>query len=156
MSGKSVSLQQGEGRSFWMLNGLYTVKASAEETGGEASIIEMTMADGWGPPEHSHDCGESMYVLEGTVRLHMHGESTDYGPGSFFHIPAGTLERPEPLGTVRVLAVYVPGGIDRFFAEAGEPAATNDLPPLSDEQPDIQRLVTIGEKYGLHMGAPSA
>lgn len=155
MAEKNVSLKQGEGQSYWMLNGLYTVKASADETGGTVSIVEMTLPEGWGPPTHQHSCAESMYVLEGAVRLHLGDDVVEYGPGSFFHIPAGTWERPEPIGTTRILAVYSPGGMDEFFAEAGEPATAADLPPMSDEAPDLERLVRIGERFGMRMQPPS-
>ena len=154
MAEKNVSLKSGEGRSFWMMNGLYTVKASADETGGAASIIEMTMPEGSGPPPHTHDCVESMYVLEGKLRLHIGSEVTEYGPGSFFSIPKGTLEQPEPIGTTRILAVYTPGGMDEFFAEAGEPAAADGLPPMSNEPPDIERLVAIAARHGAIMQMP--
>jgi mannose-6-phosphate isomerase-like protein (cupin superfamily) len=152
---KNVSLQPGEGRSYWMLGGLYTVKASSDETGGALSVMEMLMPEGGGPPPHIHNCSESVYVMEGAIRLHMDGEVTVYGPGSFFHIPAGTLEQPEPVGTARVLITYAPGGMDEFFAEAGEPAGENVLPPPPTEPPDLERLTAIAARHGLEMRMPS-
>ncbi|UUU34095.1 cupin domain-containing protein [Streptomyces sp. CA-210063] len=141
----------GDGKAFWMLNGLYEVKASSDETDGAMTVVEMTIPEGMGPPPHTHPGTESVYVIEGTLRYHIAGETVEGGPGSFFHIPEGTLERFEPTSTVRMLITYTPGGIDKFFAEAGEPAQRRELPPQSDTPPDVDRLIEIGKRHGIQM-----
>ncbi|MGI5198297.1 cupin domain-containing protein [Streptomyces sp. CA-288835] len=141
----------GDGKAFWMLNGLYEVKASSDETNGAMTVMEMTIPEGMGPPPHTHPGTESVYVIEGTLRYHIAGETVEGGPGSFFHIPEGTLERFEPTSTVRMLTTYTPGGIDKFFAEAGEPAQRRELPPQSDTPPDVDRLIEIGKRHGVQM-----
>ncbi|MGP4092739.1 cupin domain-containing protein [Streptomyces sp. KR55] len=141
----------GEGKAFWMLNGLYEVKASSDETNGAMTVMEMTVPEGMGPPPHTHPGTESVYVIEGTLRYHIAGETVEGGPGSFFHIPEGTLEWYEPTSTVRILITYTPGGIDKFFAEAGEPAQRRELPPQSDTPPDIDRLIEIAKRHGILM-----
>ncbi|WP_149827592.1 cupin domain-containing protein [Streptomyces tailanensis] len=141
----------GDGKAFWMLNGLYEVKASSDETNGAMTVMEMTIPEGMGPPPHTHPGTESVYVIEGTLRYHIAGETIEGGPGSFFHIPEGTLERFEPTSTVRMLITYTPGGIDKFFAEAGEPAQRRELPPQSDTPPDVERLIEIGKRHGIQM-----
>lgn len=118
MAKNSVVRQKGDGDAFWLLNGLYEVKASGDETNGEMTVMEMTIPEGGGPPPHTHPGTESVYVVEGTLRYHIGNETFEGGPGSFFHIPAGTLERFEPTSTVRMVITYTPGGIDKFFAEA--------------------------------------
>jgi hypothetical protein len=55
---------------------------------------------------------------------------------------------------MRMIAVYSPGGVDRFFAEAGEPAGAREVPPAPEGPPDIERLVEIGAKHGLELRAP--
>jgi len=141
----------GDGQAFWMLNGLYEVKASSEETNGAMTVMEMTVPVGSGPPPHTHPGTESVYVIEGTLRYHIAGETVEGGPGSFFHIPEGTLERFEPTSTARILVTYTPGGIEKFFAEAGEPAQRRELPPPSDRLPDVDRLIEIGKRHGVQM-----
>ncbi|MET7622645.1 cupin domain-containing protein [Streptomyces sp. NPDC005408] len=141
----------GAGQAFWMLNGLYEVKASSEETNGAMTVMEMTVPVGSGPPPHTHSGTESVYVIEGTLRYHIAGETVEGGPGSFFHILEGTLERFEPTSTARILVTYTPGGIEKFFAEAGEPAQRRELPPPSDTLPDVDRLIEIGKRHGLQM-----
>ncbi len=155
MEGESVVREQGEGKAFWMLGGLYEVKAASAETGGALTAMEMTMPAGMGPPPHTHPGTESVYVLEGTLRYHIGDETIEGGPGSFFHIPEGVVENFEPTSDVRVLVLYTPGGIDEFFAEAGEPAERRELPPAPAEPPDIERLMAIGEKHGMQIRPPA-
>jgi len=156
MAGKTVVRKRGEGQALWMLGGLYEVKATSDETGGGMSVMEFTIPVGMGPPPHTHEAGELIYVLEGTARYRIGEETIDAGPGTLIHFPAGTLETFEPTSTVRILTVYAPGGMDRFFAEAGEPAKTREVPPPSSEPPDVERLAAIGERYGLHIKAPTS
>lgn len=153
MSGKTTVRHRGEGQALWMLGGLYEVKASGEDTGGEMTVMEMTLPVGSGPPPHTHPGGEAVYVLEGTVKYHIGDEVVEGGPGSFFYIPGGTLENFEPTSTVRVLVIYTPGGVDRFFGEVAEPARKREVPAQSGP-PDIERLVSTAARYGMQIQAP--
>ena len=74
MADKTVVRNPGEGDAYWMLGGLYELKAGAGETGGSASIFEMTLPAGAGPPPHTHSGGEAVYVLEGNLRYHIEDE----------------------------------------------------------------------------------
>jgi quercetin dioxygenase-like cupin family protein len=157
MAGTTVVRQPGEGDAIWMLNSLYEVRASSDDTGGELTAMEMTIPPGMGPPPHVHEGGESVYVLEGRVRYHIGGEVHEGGPGTFFYIPAGIEENFEPAddNPVRLLVIYTPGGMDRFFAEAGEPAERREIPPPSDAPPDIERLAAIAQKHGMELRVPT-
>jgi quercetin dioxygenase-like cupin family protein len=154
MADETIVRKLDEGKAFWMLGGLYEVKASSDETGGEMTVMQMTMPAGAGPPPHIHPGSESVYVLDGTLRYHIAGETYEGGPGSFFHIPEGVLENFEPVTDCRVLVIYTPGGIEQFFAEAGEPAERRAVPPAPTEPPDIDRLIAIGKKYGMEIKQP--
>jgi quercetin dioxygenase-like cupin family protein len=154
MADTTVVRKPGEGNAFWMLGGLYELKAGADETGGTASIFEMTIPAGAGPPSHTHPGGEAVYVLEGNIRYHIEDDVYEGGPGSFFYMPEGTWENFEPTTQVRLLVIYMPGGTEAFFAEAGEPAQKHELPPPLEGPPDIERLISIGEKHGMAMKPP--
>jgi quercetin dioxygenase-like cupin family protein len=152
--GKTVARQRDEGEAVWMLGGRYEVKVSSGETDGAMTVMEMWMPAGMGPPPHTHPGAESVYVLEGRLRYHIGDQELDGPAGTFFHIPAGTLENFEPTEECRLLVTYTPGGIERFFAEAGEPAAGPGLPPAPEGPPDIERLASIGSRYGLEIRQP--
>src|SRR5262249_11707985 len=135
MTSATVVRQAGAGDAMWMLGGRYEVKVSSAETGGAMTIMEMWLPAGAAPPPHTHPGTETVYVLEGKLRYHIAGEVFDGAPGSIFHIPAGTLENFEPVEESRILVTYAPGGIEQFFAEAGEPATSLELPPPPDAPP---------------------
>src|ERR671930_1774953 len=139
------------------LNSLYEVRASSDDTGGELTAMEMTIPPGMGPPPHVHEGGESVYVLEGRVRYHIGGDVHEGGPGTFFYVPAGIEENFEPAddNPVRLLVIYTPGGMDKFFAEAGEPAERHELPSPSETPPDLERLSAVAQKHGLELRVPA-
>jgi quercetin dioxygenase-like cupin family protein len=153
--GTIVKRNSGEGDAIWMLGGIYEVKAAGDETDGQMTVMEMTIPEGSGPPPHTHPGGEAVYVLEGTIRYHIGDDVVEGGPGSFFYVPAGTVENFEPTSQVRLLVIYTPGGIEQFFREAGEPAQAHELPPPPDSPPDLERIVAIGQKYGMDIKAPA-
>jgi len=146
----------GEGDAYWMLGGLYEVLASSAETGGAATVMQMTMPAGMGPPPHRHAGLEILHVAEGTIRHHLGDEVVEAGPGTTFTIPAGTLEFFEPLTTARVIITYLPGGIEAFFAVAGERAERREIPPPPSSPPDVARLSALALQYGLEIAAAEA
>lgn len=153
--GKTVVRTEARGDAYWVLGGLYEVLASADDTGGTATIMQMTAPADAGPPPHTHPGSESVYVLEGTANFHVDGETHEAGPGAFFHFPAGTVETFQPTSTVKLLVVYEPGGIEGFFAEVGEVATTRELPPPPAEPPDFERIARVAEQYGMQIQMPS-
>jgi quercetin dioxygenase-like cupin family protein len=154
MADTTVVRSQGEGNAYWMLGGLYELKAGADETGGAVSIFEMTLPAGAGPPPHTHPGGEAVYVLEGNIRYNIGDEVHEGGPGSFFYIPEGTEENFEPTSEARMLVIYAPGGMDRFFEEAGEVAGSREIPPTPEGPPDLEAMTAIAARYGLELRAP--
>jgi quercetin dioxygenase-like cupin family protein len=153
MAGTTVVRQPGEGDAVWMLDSLYEVKASGEQTDGTLTAMEITIPPGMGPPPHTHPGAESVYVLEGRVRYHIGDNTHEGGPGTFFHIPAGIEENFEPAddNPIRLLVLYTPGGIDGFFTEVGEPAQRRELPPRSETPPDLEQIARVAQKYGFEI-----
>ena len=156
MPDQTVVRQPDEGEAYWMLGGLYEVEVSSDETDGAMTIMHMTLSAGMGPPPHTHPGAETVYVIDGKLAYHIGDETYEGAPGSCFHIPGGIVENFEPLEQSRIVVIYTPGGIERFFAEAGEPAERRELPPPPEGPPDIDRLVQIGEKYGMSIRPPAA
>lgn len=150
----AIARKSDESRALWFLGGLYEVLVAGEETGGKATVMRMTAPAGTGSPPHTHAGDELLYVLDGDVDVHIGGDVISAGPGATFAFPAGTLEWFEAGTQATVLVTYTPGGIDKFFAEVGEPAATRTLPPPSDSPPDFERIAQAAGKYGLTIEAP--
>jgi quercetin dioxygenase-like cupin family protein len=151
MAVDSVVRKPDEGQAFWMLGGLYEVKVSSDESDGAMTVMEMTIPAGAAPPPHTHPGTESVYVLEGNLRYHIAGDTHEGGPGTFFYIGPGVVENFEPIDDLRILVIYTPGGIEKFFAEAGEEAQRREVPPPATEPPDLERLIAIGKKNGMEI-----
>ena len=155
MTAETVVRESGQGTALWMLGGLYEIKASGAETGGALTVIEKTIPAGMGPPPHTLRGTESIYVLDGTVRFQLGEQTVEGRPGSFVCVPEGVVASFEAISDVRVLVLYTPGGIEAFFVEAGEPAPRRELPPAPTGPPDIDRLLALGETYGMQIRPPA-
>ena len=148
-------LPPGEGKSVWLVGDLITVKLQGEDTGGAYSLVEETSHPEGGPPPHiHHDVDETLYVLEGEVEFMAGDQTIPASPGAAVYNPRGTLHTFRNIGTSpsRVLAFLSPGGFEKFFLEAGEPAGEASSGPQGE--PDIGRIVQIGQKYGLEIPPP--
>ena len=149
--------RKNEGKPLWVLGALFELKATGHDTGGRMTVVEMTFAPGKpGAPPHRHQCGEAVYVLEGTIRYHVEDQVLDATPGDFLYFPEGTLEWMENPTTTpaKALVIYDRPGIEDFFNEVGEKATTRTLPspgPL----PDLDRVAAVAKRYGLEIERPT-
>ncbi len=145
----------GEGKSVWLVGDLITVKLASEDTNGAYSIFEETSPPQGGPPPHTHrDEDEALYVLEGEVEFLLSDANVRASAGSCVHAPKGVLHTFKNVGTSpsRILGVFSPGGFEKFFLEAGKEAPEGSSPP--EGEPDVERIVEIGQKYGLEIPPP--
>jgi quercetin dioxygenase-like cupin family protein len=153
---ESFVRKQSEGQPLWFLGSLFDIKLTGEETSGQLTVIELTV----GPqrlaaPPHTHNGGETVYMLDGTLRFHVGDRTVDAGAGSTLHPPKGAWEWFENITDkpARALIVYSPGGIDKFFKELGEPAKRREVPP-APAQPDLERIAKTAAKYGMQVKPP--
>lgn len=153
MAGEIVTRKGDEGEAFWFLGGLYEVLLSSEESGGEMTIMRMSVPADAAAPPHRHPGTEAIYVVSGELEVHIEGETVQAHPGSIFHFPAGTLEYVVSTQPTTFVATYVPGGIDEFFREVGQPALSRTIPPPADEAPDFEAIVHAGARHGLQIEA---
>lgn len=119
------------------------VRATAQATGGQLSMIESVgMSPGDGPPRHVHTReDEAFYVIDGSYVWERGDERIDAGPGSFVWLPRGIPHRfVVGPGGGRMLHLFIPGGIDRYFVEWQENIASNDAPGV---------ITSLAARYGL-------
>jgi quercetin dioxygenase-like cupin family protein len=150
----SIARKADDSRALWFLGGLYEILVSGDETDGKQTVMRFTAAPGVGSPPHTHPGDETLYVLSGEIEVHIGDEVVTANAGAVFHYPAGTREFFVATTEATILAVYTPGGIDKFFAEVGEPAASRTLPPPSDTAPDFPHLVEVAARFGMNIEGP--
>lgn len=155
MANEPVARKGDEGKAYWLLGGLYEVLVAGEETDGALTLMRITTPAGTASPPHTHPGAEMLYVLAGELVVHIEDEAVTAGPGASFSFPAGTREWFEATTTATVLAGYLPGGIDRFFAEVGVPAPTRDLPPAGEAPPDFGHIIAAAARYGMEIQPPA-
>jgi mannose-6-phosphate isomerase-like protein (cupin superfamily) len=148
----------GDGAPIWYRGTLMTVKAGTDTTRGALTIIEHAMPAGFAAPPHVHHVDhEPWYVLEGRVRFFCQDQAFDAEPGAFVFLPKDVIHsfRVDESAPARMLLVSVPAGIERFFGEAGEPAAERTLPPSAGSA-DVDLIRSIARKYGIDiLGGPT-
>lgn len=153
-----------EGEQLLNLGSHVNIKVSAEATGGAFAVIEHTVPPQGGPPPHTHGEAELLYILSGQFEVVVGSAQLEAGPGTVIHVPPGIPHTTRNVGqrAGRQLSVYVPGGSEGFFREAGAPVTgPQDLPDLDEPADltgvDMPRILALANKYGMNVTlTPSA
>jgi quercetin dioxygenase-like cupin family protein len=132
------------------IGGRMVAKLSDEDTGGAYSIHDNTIPPGSpGPRPHVHrHHEEAFYVLEGELTVQVGARRITAPAGSFVVVPRGAVHQPSNPGTepTRVLLIFSPAGMERFFEEAAEGRMPLQAEP---EDPAVrERLAAFTERYG--------
>ena len=133
------------------IGGRMVVKVRDEDTIGSYSIHDNIIPAGaLGPRPHLHRYHEeAFYVLEGELTVRV-GACTVTAPvGSFVVVSRGVVHQPSNSGTepTRVLLIFSPEGMGRFFEEAAERRMPLQGPPPTDPTM-LEELTAFIEKYG--------
>ena len=127
----SIVRADGEGeRLAFCGGGLMTMKATGTETNGAFLLFEDLVARGKTTPLHVHDDGdETLYVLDGEIRVHIEGTEHVVGPRGVAVMPRGVphafLVDSE---TAPLLTLLVPGSAEAFYRGASDPATRESTP----------------------------
>jgi quercetin dioxygenase-like cupin family protein len=150
---KAIIRDAGDGYGIWSMGGHWTIKANAEDTGGELAAMEILMPGGTAPPLHAHHHEvELMYVVEGEVSFRCGEEQRACQPGAFVYLPRGVPHAFKVESSqARLLGLVVPGGLERFYEAVGEPATKLKLP---DAPPDVARWLELSHGYGIEVVGP--
>src|SRR6266700_7942804 len=139
-----------EGRALWFLGGLVNWKAVGSDTGGVYELDEQLGPAGYEAPLHTHAREtEGFYVVEGELTMTIGDLSFRAAAGAFGYVPATVphsfrVESP----MAKFLTFITPPGLEGYFEDLGEPAATRTLPPPSLSLPDDARIQAVATKYG--------
>jgi quercetin dioxygenase-like cupin family protein len=125
MTGTPIIRADGEGERLWFYGGgVFTIKATAAETGGSLFIFEDTMAEGKVTPLHIHpDEEEVVYVTEGELLIHVDGQNHRLAAGGLCVAPRGVPHAFLVISKgARALFTLSPGKAESFYRGASEPA----------------------------------
>ena len=149
---KAYCLQPGEGDARWWLGTLATIKATAEDTGGLYTLVEVVEPEGVEAPLHVHHReDEGFWILEGEVTFRVGEETIKASPGSFVFGPRDVPHTYRvDSGPARILFILSPGGMEGFIYASSEPATSLTLPPSEGvyEEADMEKLVALAQEYG--------
>ena len=121
-----------------------TVLVSKEATGGH-EITLQTGDKGSGPPPHSHPWDESFYVVKGSVDFTVEGKTTKAVPGTFFHLPGGTVHAfcIQENGTAMMEITGASSQASSMFRSIAEEVA-----PGQPKPEDVPKLKAILGRFG--------
>jgi quercetin dioxygenase-like cupin family protein len=143
---QAIVRQDGDGEQLWFAGGgVFTIKASAEETGGAFVLFEDRVVRGKTTPMHLHpNEDETIYILEGELLVDMDGEQRRVGQNGVFIAPRGVphafLVTSE---TARLLCLQTPGSGWSFYRDASDPASST---ADATRPPDLARLHDAAER----------
>ncbi len=123
-------LGPGEGPAYGFHGARVVIKASGEDTSGQAAVMESTYPQGLSVSEHVHAGEDEMfYVLTGGLTGYCGQQAWIAGPGSFVFVPRGQPHSFTVTGTgpATALVITAPPQLDRQIAERGESAPVIDL-----------------------------
>lgn len=144
-----------DGEAFWGFGSLWTVKASAEQTGGRFALIEELAPRGAATPLHRHpEDDETFYILEGEITFHLGDDPpVTATAGSFVHVPGGAVHAFRvDSETARYLIITTPQHESFYRAAFGDPAQSRDLPP--EGELDWERINAAAQEYKVEALAP--
>lgn len=153
MTLEPAAVRSDEGEARWWFAALAVIKATAADTGGSMTIVEMTEPPGAEAPLHVHHReDEAFWILDGSVTVYVGDAVIEASAGDYAFGPRDIPHRyvVGPAGC-RMLFICTPGGFENLVREMSVPAERRTLPPLSDEAPDFERVAAIARANGCEL-----
>jgi putative monooxygenase len=120
---KAIVLRPGEQTVTDRGGGVWTVRLVSPAVGAAQFLSGITgFAPGASLPRHSHNCEESVTILEGLAKFDCDGQIVELRAGDTTWVPAGVVHRflnPGP-GPMRILWVYGRLDANRTIAATGD------------------------------------
>ena len=151
-----VAVASDAGEARWWFDSLTVIKATAADTGGQMTILEITEPPDTEAPLHVHHReDEAFWILEGSATFEVGDRTIEAAAGDYLfgprHIPHRYTTGPEGC---RMLFIFTPGGFEELLRATSRPAQANALPPPSDAPPseeEMQQMQTAIQEYGCEL-----
>lgn len=137
--------------AYWQIGNLWQVMATGVQTDNAFTLLDQIINTG--PPTHTHDQDEGLYIISGKCTFNAGGHQGLVGTaGTFLSIPrftehSFTVNEPD----THVLNFYLPAGFEQLIIGISHPAKERRAPPpeLIDEMlPPPQLADKLSEQYG--------
>ena len=148
-----VAIPAHGGEARWWLGNLAVIKATAEDTGGLMTIVEVSHPAGAMAPLHVHHReDEAFWILEGDVTLQV-GEATIHAATGDYAFGPRNVPHSYQVGDsgCRMLFICTPGGFEALVRDMSEPAAERVIPPPSGEPPDFEFVARVARAHGCEL-----
>lgn len=150
---KAFAVAGNEGEARWWFSSLAVIKATAGDTGGRLTLIDVTEPPGAEAPLHVHYReDEAFWILAGSATIEVGDTSIEANAGDYVFGPHGVPHR-YTVGDAgcRMLFIVTPGGFEELVIAMSVPAESRTLPPPIDEEPDWARIAAIAATYGCEL-----
>jgi quercetin dioxygenase-like cupin family protein len=149
-----VASEDGEAR--WWSGGLAVIKATASDTAGQMTILEITEPPDVTAPLHVHHGeDEGFWLLEGSATFEVGDKTIEARAGDYLFGPRDVPHRyTTGRDGCRMLFVFTPGGFEDVLREISRPARSRTLPPDGGPSPsddDLQRMAAAIQAHGCEL-----
>jgi len=137
-----IAVRKNEGEARWWFGGLAEIKATAADTGGQMTILEVSYGPGFEAPLHVHyRDDEGFWILEGEATFEVGEATIAASAGDYLFGPRDIPHRFSvgPDGC-RMLFIMVPGGMEDIVRATSEPARSRTLPPPPEHEPTPEEM----------------
>jgi quercetin dioxygenase-like cupin family protein len=131
-----------EGEARWWLGALAVIKATAADTDGHLTVVDVTDPPGVEAPLHVHRReDEAFWVLDGDVTFEVGGTTIEASAGDLVFGPRNVPHRYK-VGDAgsRMLFILTPGGFEGLVRATSDPARSRTLPPADHSMPDEEQM----------------
>ena len=126
----ALAVRSDEGEARWWLGALAVIKATAADTGGHLTVMDVTDPPGVEAPLHVHHReDEAFWVLDGDVTFEVGGKTIEASAGDFVFGPRDVPHRYK-VGAAgsRMLFMLTPGGFEDLVRATSDPARSRAPP----------------------------
>ncbi|MDQ3810372.1 MAG: quercetin 2,3-dioxygenase [Chloroflexota bacterium] len=153
-----VAVPAGYGEARWWGDGLAEVKATAADTGGQMTILEITEPPNKEAPLHVHHKEEEgFWILEGSATFQVGDHTIEARAGDYLLGPRDIPHRytTGPDGC-RMLFIFTPGGFEELLRAISAPAERRTLPPPDAPAPtpsaeEMERMQAMIQAHGCEL-----
>lgn len=131
---------------------LAEIKATAADSGGRLSLVEVTCAPGYKGVRHLHRKeDEGFWIIEGLLDLEVGGKHIALGAGDYASGPRDVPHCFAGVGPAgcRALIILTPGGFENMIMATSVPALERTPPPLSVTMPGAAHHEATMAKFGV-------